>query len=191
MSGVLDISDRNGAHMRWLNTFSCTPGYCFWMDWGHQVKVAVNVTTVHVPITAQAHESLRCSATKNCKQRKGYCSYCCVFSKPRDRQEQPPGLPLPSAAPQSLPKNWAGSSESVSEAALAKHTQHRCCCPHCSSSSPAVRCQVWDSFTPQVCLFGEGRRLQYVTNHLTAKESLSRFCLWKTEHVLVKVIIWT
>lgn len=58
-------------------------------------------------------------------------------------------LPLPSPAAQSLPKNWSWSSEFASEACAAKHTQHRCCSPPCTSPSAAVRCQVWDPFTPQ------------------------------------------
>lgn len=130
------------------------------LDWGHQLKVSVNVTTVHAPITSQAHESLRCSATKNCKQRKGCCSYCCyavLFPSPEmdSNSHQVKCLPLPSVPSQSLPKNGAWASEFDSEAGLAKHTQHRCCSPHCTSPSPAVRCQVWDPFTPQVRLFGE------------------------------------
>lgn len=157
MSGVLDSSDWNEARMRWLSTLSCTPDYCFWMDWGHQIKVAVNVTTVHPPIIPRHMNDWDGVQQKNWEQSKGCCSYCCYavfFPSPEigSNSHQVKCLPLPSAESQSLPKNGAWSSEFVSEDDLARHTQHRCCSPHCTTPSPAVRCQVWDPFTPQVCL---------------------------------------
>lgn len=83
---------------------------------------------------------------------------CGFFPSPEidSNSHQVKCLPLPSATSQSLQKNWAWSSEFASEAGLAEHIEHRCCSPHCTTPSPAVRCQVWDPFPPQVSLFGEG-----------------------------------
>lgn len=151
MSGVVDIGDRAGADVRWLSTLSCTPDSCSWMDWGHQVKVALNV---HAPITSQAHEWLRCSTTKKTeskgKDAAATAATLWFFPSPEidSNSHQVKCLPLPGVASQFLPKNRAWSSEFAPEAGLAS--------PHCSTPSPAVRCQVWDPFTPQVSLFGQG-----------------------------------
>lgn len=61
MSEVLDSSDSNGISIRWFSMLFCTLNYCFWMYWGSEVKVAVNVIALercHPPITSQIHKWL-------------------------------------------------------------------------------------------------------------------------------------